>query len=183
MNAPQQDVWIKNFLSTFLSMQCSLIKSKDLSRQALKASALAKTSRTSGRFSSLVTVGFLPFTKNYPWKDWMYTLSFSFSWIVDPVIRIMKKFDFMTLTCPCQLINSHQPTLSTYKNSTSFLKFRIPSLVTRSTKFGNFLNDMSFLATKYAMLALLLSRLSSSSDTLVSISFRSTSAGILKLTV
>ena len=89
----------------------------------------------------------------------------------------------MTLTCPCQLINSQQPTLSTYKNSTSFLKFRIPSLVTRSTKFGNFLNDISFLATKYAMLALLLSRLSSSSDTLVSISFRSTSAGILKLTV
>ena len=48
-----------NFFSTLSSIQCSLIKLKDLLRQALSASALVETSRTLGRFSSLVTVGFL----------------------------------------------------------------------------------------------------------------------------
>ena len=50
-----------NFFSTLSFIQCSLIKLKYLSRQTLNPFALAGTSWTSNRFSSLVTVAFHPF--------------------------------------------------------------------------------------------------------------------------
>ena len=194
-----------NIFSILPSVQCSLIKLKDLLIQAW-ASALAETSRILGRLSSLVTVEFPPFTNYSISNNWIYTL-FSFPYSVVPSIRILKKFDFETtsatfktltyhLSIPLYtlyiyslihyipyytLINSWKPSLLTYKDPITFLKFKIPILVTRCTKFGNFLNDVSFLATKYGMFDFLLSLLNSSSDTPVSTSFWTTLAGIFKI--
>ena len=69
------------------------------------------------------------------------------------------------------------------KDSIYLSKFKLPSLVTRSTKFGKFLNDMSISVAKFEMLAFLLSRLNSSVDALVSTSFWETSAGNFKTDV
>ena len=69
------------------------------------------------------------------------------------------------------------------KDSIYLSKFKLPSLVTRSTKFGNFLNDISISVAKFEMLAFLLSRLNSSVDALVSTSFWETSVGNFKTDV
>ena len=71
-----------------------------------------------------------------------------------------------------------------YKDPISFSNFKFPFLVTKSTNLGNFLNNLMFLATKYAVLSSLLSRLNSSGDILVSNSVGKTSQlAFLKLTL
>ena len=97
---------------------------KDLSRQALRASALTETSRTSGRFSKLVTVKFSPFMNYSLWNDWMYAPSFSFPWIVDLSIRILKRFDFET-------------TSTTFMNSPFMCAYKFPTTIFIDTQRSN----------------------------------------------
>ena len=94
-----------NIFSILPSVQCSLIKLKDLLIQAW-VSALAETSRTLGRLSSLVTVEFPPFTNYSISNNWMYTL-FSFPYSVVPSIRILKKFDFETTSATFKTLTYH----------------------------------------------------------------------------
>ena len=122
-------------------MEFSFIKSKYISKQALSTSALAETSQTSGRFSSWVTIGFLPFINYSLWKQlaslakwlrifyelsscgfkyhfsfWMYTPSFSFPWILDSSIRIPKNFDLKQLSQGSWHLPLHVHLLITYKD-------------------------------------------------------------------